>query len=138
MVLGGHGDDMAPCLDVHDQRRPRDALHQGRSHDGDHRAHAQRRRRNRGTSWDERLLRPASSRRRDGKAYLGDQKRLLACAAYLEGSTATKTSSSASPAIIGKGGVEKILEIPLSAEEKGMLGKSAKSVQSVVDVCKKS
>ena len=47
-------------------------------------------------------------------------------------------SGALSPAIIGKDGVEKILEIPLSADEKGMLEKSAKSVQSVVDVCKKS
>ena len=41
------------------------------------------------------------------------------------------------PAIIGGGGVEKIVELTLTGEEKAMLEKSAKSVQSVVEVCKK-
>jgi malate dehydrogenase len=42
------------------------------------------------------------------------------------------------PVVIGAGGVEKILEIELSDDEKAMLKKSAESVQGVVDVVKKS
>jgi malate dehydrogenase len=42
------------------------------------------------------------------------------------------------PAIIGGEGVEKIVEIPLTDEEKGMLAKSAASVQGIVDVVKKT
>jgi malate dehydrogenase len=41
------------------------------------------------------------------------------------------------PVVIGGRGVEKIVEIPLTDAEKAMLAKSAKSVQSIVDVVKK-
>jgi malate dehydrogenase len=40
------------------------------------------------------------------------------------------------PVIIGKGGIEKIIDLPLTADEKAMLAKSVASVQSVVDVVK--
>ena len=40
------------------------------------------------------------------------------------------------PAIVGGGGIERIVEIPLSEEERAMLARSAKSVQAVVDLCK--
>ena len=42
------------------------------------------------------------------------------------------------PCIVGGKGVEKIVEITLTEEEKGMLTKSAASVQGIVDVVKKS
>jgi len=42
------------------------------------------------------------------------------------------------PVVIGSGGVEKIVQLSLTNEEKEMLAKSAASVQSVVDVVKKS
>ncbi len=41
------------------------------------------------------------------------------------------------PVVIGGKGVEKIIDIPLTAAEKEALAKSAKSVQAVVDICKK-
>ena len=71
------------------------------------------------------------------KAYLRDEKRLLACAAYLEGEYGYKDLFMGVPCILGAKGVEKILEIPLSEDERTMLAKSAKSVQAVVDICKK-
>jgi malate dehydrogenase len=40
------------------------------------------------------------------------------------------------PVVIGAGGVEKILDIKLTADEKAMLAKSADSVQKVVDIVK--
>jgi malate dehydrogenase len=42
------------------------------------------------------------------------------------------------PVVIGAGGVEKIVEVQLNAEETGMLKKSADSVQKVVDVVLKT
>ena len=42
------------------------------------------------------------------------------------------------PVVIGGKGVEKIVELSLTDEEKGMLAKSAKSVQGIVDVVKKA
>ena len=80
---------------------------------------------------------PASSAVAMAAAYLGDQKRLLACAAYLDGEYGYKDLFMGVPCIIGGNGVEKIIDIPLTEEEKAMLAKSAKSVQSVVDVVKK-
>ena len=72
------------------------------------------------------------------EAYLLDQKRLLPVAAYLDGEYGYKDLFMGVPCIVGGNGVEKIVEIPLTDEEKGMLAKSAASVQSVVDVVKKS
>jgi malate dehydrogenase len=72
------------------------------------------------------------------EAYLLDQKRLLPAAAYLTGEYGYKDLYMGVPVIIGGGGVEKIIEIPLGAEEKAMLEKSAASVRSIVDVVKKN
>jgi malate dehydrogenase len=81
---------------------------------------------------------PASSAVAMAKAYLHDQKRLLACAAYLDGEYGYKDLFIGVPCVIGGKGIEKVVELPLSEEEKAMLKKSAASVQSVVDVVKKS
>ena len=80
---------------------------------------------------------PASSAVSMAKAYLRDERRLLPCAAYLEGEYGYKDLFMGVPCIIGGKGVERIVEIPLTEEEKAMLAKSAKSVQAVVDICKK-
>ncbi len=81
---------------------------------------------------------PAASAIAMAEAYLFDQKRLLPCAAYLEGQYGYKDFFMGVPVIIGAGGVEKIVEIDLNADEKAMLEKSAKAVQEVVAVVKKS
>jgi malate dehydrogenase len=80
---------------------------------------------------------PASSAVAMAKAHLNDQKRLLACAAYLDGEYGYKDLFIGVPAVIGGKGIEKIVELPLNDEEKAMLKKSAASVQAVVDVVKK-
>jgi len=139
MVLGGHGDDMVPVLSMctingvpatHFIAKDKmDAIISRTRKGGGEIVNLM------GTSA---YYAPASSAVAMAEAYLGDQKRLLACAAYLEGEYGYKDLFMGVPAVIGKSGVEKIVEIPLTSEEKGMLEKSAKSVQSVVDVCKKS
>ncbi|MEO8798080.1 MAG: malate dehydrogenase, partial [Polyangiaceae bacterium] len=72
------------------------------------------------------------------ESYLRDQKRILPAAAYLDGEYGYKDFFMGVPVVIGGKGVEKIIELELSEEEKAMLKKSAESVQAVVAVCKKS
>ena len=81
---------------------------------------------------------PASSAVAMAESYLKDQKRLLPAAAYLEGEYGYKDLFMGVPVVIGGKGIERIVEIELTEEEKGMLAKSAKSVQAVVDVVKKA
>jgi malate dehydrogenase len=139
MVLGGHGDDMVPVLSMTTingvpastliaKDKLASIIERTRKGGGEIVNLM-------GTSA---YYAPASSAVAMAEAYLLDQKRLLACASYLDGEYGYKDLFMGVPAIIGGGGVEKILEIPLTDEEKGMLKKSAASVQSVVDVVKKS
>jgi len=72
------------------------------------------------------------------EAYLFDQKRVLPGAAFLDGQYGYKDMYIGVPMVIGGNGVEKIIELDLTEEEKGMLAKSAASVQGVVDVVKKT
>ena len=62
---------------LHHQRHPRPPADRGRQAGRDRRPHAQRRRRDRQADGDQRLLRARVGGRRDGDAYLKDQKRLL-------------------------------------------------------------
>jgi malate dehydrogenase len=81
---------------------------------------------------------PASSAIAMAEAHLCDQKRLLPCAAYLEGEYGFKDLYMGVPVVIGAKGVERIVELSLTDEEHAMLKKSAASVQSVVDVVKRA
>jgi malate dehydrogenase len=81
---------------------------------------------------------PASSAIAMAESYLLDQKRLLPCAAYLTGEYGYKDVYMGVPVVIGGKGVERIVQIALSTEEKAMLEKSATSVKAIVDVVKKN
>jgi malate dehydrogenase len=81
---------------------------------------------------------PAISAIAMAEAYLLDQKRVLASAVYLEGEYGYKDLYMGVPAVIGAGGVEKVIELDLNDAEKAMLKKSADSVQKVVDIVKAS
>ena len=72
------------------------------------------------------------------ESFLLDQKRMLPCAAYLDGEYGYQDLYLGVPVVIGKGGVERIIELPLSEAERAMLDKSAQAVQAVVDVVKGS
>ena len=76
---------------------------------------------------------PASSAVSMAKAFLRDEKRLLPCASYLDGEYGYNDLFMGVPTVIGGKGVERIIDIPLTEEEKAMLAKSAKSVRAVVD-----
>ena len=70
------------------------------------------------------------------QAFLGDQKRLMPGAALLEGEYGYDDLYMGVPVVIGAGGVERIVELELTADEKAMLAKSAESVQKVRDLVK--
>jgi malate dehydrogenase len=81
---------------------------------------------------------PAAGAITMAESYLLDQKRLLPCAAYLDGEYGYKDIYMGVPVVIGAGGMEKIVEINLTDDEKSMLKASADSVQTIVDVVKKA
>ena len=58
-----------------------------------------------------------------------DQKRILPCSAWLEGEYGMKGLFLGVPVKIGRGGIEKILEVTLTADEKAALAKSAEAVR---------
>ena len=67
-------------------------------------------------------------------AILLDQKRQLPCAALLEGEYGIDGIYMGVPVILGAGGVEKVVELDLTAEEKALLDNSANAVRELVEV----
>ena len=77
---------------------------------------------------------PASSAIDMADAYLKDKKRLLPCAAYVDGAYGLNGLYVGVPVIIGAGGVERIVEIDLNAEEQAMFDNSVEAVKALNDV----
>lgn len=137
MVLGGHGDDMVPILSATTVNGVRateliskeklDAIVNRTRKGGGEIVQLM------GTSA---YYAPASSAVAMAESYLLDQKRILPVAAYLEGQYGYRDLYMGVPAMIGGNGVEKIIELSLTDDEKAMLAKSAGSVQGIVDVVK--
>ena len=80
---------------------------------------------------------PASSAIQMAEAFLFDQKKLLPCAAFINGQYGLSNMYMGVPTIIGKKGIEKIIEVKLTSKEKLMLKKSVKSVQGLVSAVDK-
>ena len=80
---------------------------------------------------------PAASGVEMAEAYLKDQKKQLPCACYLNGEYGVKDIYAGVPVIIGKNGVEKVIEIILSDEEKNNFIKSVNSVKELFKAAKK-
>ncbi|MFO1117661.1 MAG: malate dehydrogenase [Beijerinckiaceae bacterium] len=80
---------------------------------------------------------PASSAIAMAESYLKDQKRILPIAAHLNGEYGVKDMYVGVPAVIGAGGVEKIVQIDFDAAEKEMFAKSVAAVQGLIEACKK-
>jgi malate dehydrogenase len=138
-VLGGHGDDMVPVLSATtvngvpvSQLVPAETLQKiiERTRKGGGEIV--------GLMGTSAYYAPASSAIAMAESYLLDQKRLLPAAAYLSGEYGYKDIYMGVPVVIGGGGVERIVELALSTEEKAMLDKSAGSVKSIVEVVKKN
>ena len=71
------------------------------------------------------------------ESYLKDLKKELPCAAYLNGEYGVKDLYAGVPVIIGKKGVEKVIEIKLEDNEKLNFNNSIKSVQELFNAAKK-
>jgi malate dehydrogenase len=80
---------------------------------------------------------PAASAIAMAESYLRDKKRVLPCAAWLNGEYGLKDLYVGVPVVIGAKGVERIVEIELSSAERDMFERSAASVQTLVDACRK-
>ena len=143
-VLGGHGDDMVPSVrysTVAGSPLP-DLVKMGWITKDRLDAIVERTRKGGGEIVN--LLKtgsafyaPAASAIVMAESYLKDQRRVLPCAAYLNGPYGVKETYVGVPIVIGAGGVEKIVEIEFDAEEKTMFAKSVASVQTLIEACKK-
>ncbi len=142
-VLGGHGDDMVPSVrysTVAGIPLP-DLVKMGWTTPDRIDAMVERTRKGGGEIVN--LLKtgsafyaPAASAIAMAESYLKDKKRVLPCAAHLDGEYDVRGMFIGVPIVIGEGGVERILEIEMSKEERDMFAKSVASVEGLVQACK--
>ncbi|HEX3926867.1 MAG TPA: malate dehydrogenase [Gemmatimonadales bacterium] len=133
MVLGGHGDTMVPlisCTTVSGipvtQLIAADKLaaivDRARNGGAEIVAHLKT-----GSAY----YAPSAAAVQMAEAIVLDQKRILPCSAWLQGEFALRDVYCGVPCLLGRNGLERIVEITLTAEEKAALHKSAESVRSV-------
>jgi malate dehydrogenase len=142
-VLGGHGDDMVPLLRysaVAGVPLP-DLVKMGWITKERLEAIVERTRKGGGEivgllKTGSAFYAPAAAAIAMAQSYLRDERRVLPCAAKLNGEYGVKDLYVGVPAVIGAGGVEKIVEVGLDAEERRMFEKSVASVQGLVEACK--
>ncbi|GAB6052703.1 malate dehydrogenase [Magnetospira thiophila] len=79
---------------------------------------------------------PAAAGIQMAEAYLRDQKRVLPCAAYVNGQYGVDGVYVGVPVVIGAGGVERVVEIDLNAEEKAGFMKSVDAVKGLIEITK--
>jgi malate dehydrogenase len=142
-VLGGHGDDMVPSLRYSTVAGIplTDLVKMGWTTQTKLDAIIERTRKGGGEIVN--LLKtgsafyaPASSAIAMAESYLKDKRRVLPCAAELNGEYGVKGVYVGVPVIIGANGVEKVVEVTLDADEAAMFAKSVASVQGLVEACK--
>ncbi len=142
-VLGGHGDDMVPLLrysTVAGIPLP-DLVKMGWTSQERLDAIVERTRKGGGEivallKTGSAFYAPAASAIAMAQSYLRDERRVLPCAARLDGEYGVKDLYVGVPVVIGANGVEKIVEIALNPDERRMFEKSVASVQSLVEACK--
>ncbi len=79
---------------------------------------------------------PATSAIEMAEAFLKDQKRVLPCAAYVDGALGLKDMYVGVPTVIGAGGIERVVNIQMSKDEQAMFDKSVDAVKGLVEACK--
>ncbi|MBV7504944.1 malate dehydrogenase [Bacillus sp. sid0103] len=137
-VLGGHGDDMVPLVRFsYAGGIPLDKIIPA------HRIEAIVERTRKGGGEIVSLLgqgsayyAPAASMVQMAEAILKDKKRILPCIAYLEGEYGYQDLYLGVPTILGGDGIETVIEIALTPEEKTALDQSAQSVRNVMSILK--
>ncbi|HEX3430386.1 MAG TPA: malate dehydrogenase [Rhizomicrobium sp.] len=80
---------------------------------------------------------PATAAIAMAESYLKDRRRVLPCAAHLDGPYGIKDLYVGMPVVIGEKGVERVVELDLTAEEKAALAKSTDAVRTLIDACRK-
>jgi len=135
-VLGGHGDDMVPLVRYSnvggipiEKLLPKDRIE----------AIVQRTRAGGGEIVNllgsgSAYYAPAASLAQMAEAILKDKKRILPVIALLEGEYGYDNLFMGVPVILGGGGIERVLELELTPEEKAALDKSAESVRGVIRI----
>lgn len=135
-VLGGHGDDMVPLVRYSyaggiplEKILPADRIE----------AIVERTRKGGGEivnllGQGSAYYAPAASMVEMAEAILKDKKRILPSIAYLEGEYGYNNIYLGVPTILGGNGIESVIEIPLTADEKEALDQSVKSVQNVMSI----
>ncbi len=132
-VLGGHGDDMVPCVPLTrvagvpvTELLPKDTLEaiikRTRSGGGEIVKLLQS-----GSAY----YAPAAAAVRMVASILRDERAVLPCAAYLNGEYGYRDIFLGVPVVLGRQGVEQVLEVDLTAEDKEALAQSAASVQAL-------
>jgi malate dehydrogenase len=138
LVLGGHGDDMVPVTRLCsvagiplERLIPKERLE----------AIVDRTRKGGGEivallKTGSAFYAPATSAIAMAESYLRDKKRVLPCAALLDGEYGVRGYYMGVPVTIGASGIEKIHQVELTAEEKAMFERSFQSVKKTVDEIK--
>ena len=142
-VLGGHGDTMVPLTrysTISGIPVP-DMIKMGWSTQGKIDAIVERTRNGGGEivallETGSAFYAPAVSAIDMAKSYLFDKRKIMPCAAYLNGEYGEKDIYVGVPVVIGKNGVEKIVEIKLNDSEKADFKKSVNSVKELMDSIK--
>jgi len=80
---------------------------------------------------------PAASAIAMAESYLRDKKRVLPCAAWLDGPYGVKGVYVGVPVVLGAKGVERVVEIALNGDEKAAFDKSVGAVKTLLDATKK-
>ena len=144
LVLGGHGDSMVAMLDftVVDGKKINELVNEGVIKK--ERLNEIVDRTKKGGAEIVKYLEkgsafyaPAASGVEMAESYLKNLKKQLPCAAYLNGEYGIKDIYAGVPVIIGSGGVEKIVELNLSSEEKKNFEKSIESVKDLFSAAQK-
>ncbi len=79
---------------------------------------------------------PATAAIEMAEAFLKDQKRVLPCAAFVDGAYGQSGLYVGVPTVIGAGGIEKVIEISLARDEQAMFDKSVDAVKGLIAACK--
>tara|TARA_Y100001970_G_scaffold229437_1_gene284596 strand:- start:320 stop:1279 length:960 start_codon:yes stop_codon:yes gene_type:complete len=144
LVLGGHGDTMVPMLSrtTINGKTLKELINENKISKQKLESLVERTRKGggeisklfgKGTAF----YAPATAGVEMAESYIKDLKKTLPCAAFLNGEYGVKNLYAGIPVIIGKNGVEKIIEVNLSSEEKKQFENSINAVQNLFDIAKK-
>jgi len=138
LVLGGHGDTMVPLASytsvsgiplsqLLDQDRIDSLIERTRKGGGEIVAYLKT-----GSAY----YAPAAAAVQMAEAIVKDKRRILPCAAWLQGEYGMNDLYLGVPCMLGEGGLQRIFEVELGAEEQAALEKSAEHVRSTVAALK--